>query len=95
MTLCIGEEAGGPLAGRQVEDDTIGLITDGRTPPVAVGTPTASPVATMGPPFVGIGGIAPMSPGMTNYVELVLEAGEHFAICFVPDAETGMPHFSA
>jgi hypothetical protein len=62
------------------------------TPMAMEATPAASPAA-MGPPFVGIGGIAPMSPGMTNYAELVLEPGEHFAICFVPDPETGMPHY--
>jgi hypothetical protein len=52
----------------------------------------ASPEAMAAPPFVSLGGVAPMSPGFTNYLELELVAGEHFAICFVPDTETGAPH---
>jgi uncharacterized cupredoxin-like copper-binding protein len=67
--------------------------------------PSASPVATpvvdqamatpvMEPPFEAIGGVAPMTPGETNYAVLDLAAGDYIAICFVPDAETGMPHFA-
>jgi hypothetical protein len=53
----------------------------------------ASPAAEMaGPPVTSAGGVAPMGPGFTNYVELDLQAGEHVAICFVPDPETGAPH---
>jgi hypothetical protein len=54
----------------------------------------ASPAAEMAPPVTEAGGIAPMSPGFTNYVELDLQAGDHVAICFVPDPETGAPHFA-
>ena len=54
----------------------------------------ASPAAEMAPPVTEAGGIAPMSPGFTNYAELDLEAGEHVALCFVPDPETGAPHFA-
>jgi hypothetical protein len=64
-------------------------------------SPMASPVVdqtvaspTAGPPFVAIGGTAPMSPGETNYALLELPAGDYIAICFVPDAETGVPHFA-
>jgi hypothetical protein len=53
----------------------------------------ATPVA-MGPPFVSIGGTAPKSPGATNYLEIDLEPGGYIAICFIPDAETGVPHFA-
>jgi hypothetical protein len=71
--------------------------------------PSASPVASpivdqtvaspaaggpAGPPFEAIGGTAPMSPGETNYAVLDLAAGDYIAICFVPDAETGAPHFA-
>ncbi len=35
-----------------------------------------------------------MSPGETNYAVLDLAAGDYIAICFVPDAETGAPHFA-
>jgi hypothetical protein len=33
-----------------------------------------------------------MSAGYTNFMELVLAAGEYVALCFVPDVETGAPH---
>jgi hypothetical protein len=64
--------------------------------PEEVASPVAesSPVAGGPPPFVGIGGIAPMNPGLTNYLEVDLTAGDYFAICFVPDFETGAPHFA-
>jgi len=55
--------------------------------------PAASPVADAGPPpFVGLFGAAPMSPGATNYVEFDAQPGEYVAVCFIPDAETGVPH---
>lgn len=56
-----------------------------------VATPAVGP---SGPPFEAIGGTAPMSPGKTNYAVLDLAAGEYIAICFVPDQETGVPHFA-
>ena len=57
-----------------------------------VASPAAEAMA--GPPFAAIGGIAPVSPGGTNYAVLELAAGDHIAICFVPDAQTGAPHFA-
>ncbi len=64
--------------------------------PGAMASPAveSSPVAGGPPPFVGVGGIAPMNPGVTNYLEVDLTAGDHFAICFIPDFETGAPHFA-
>jgi hypothetical protein len=61
-----------------------------------MGSPVAesSPAAEGPPPFVAYGGIAPMNPGVTNYLELDLTAGEYFVICFVPDFATGAPHFA-
>jgi hypothetical protein len=54
----------------------------------------ASPAA-MGPPFFTVTGTAPKSPGMTNWLVLDLEPGEHFVICFVPSPANGMaPHFA-
>lgn len=55
-------------------------------------TPDAAQAA--GPPFAIIAGAAPMSPGQTNWLVLDLEAGKHFAICFLPDPDTGAPHFA-
>lgn len=46
-----------------------------------------------GPPFESVAGTAPMSQGAVNYLEMDLEAGDYVAICFIPDIETGMPHF--
>jgi hypothetical protein len=61
-----------------------------------VASPAASPAAgaPAGPPFEAIGGTAPMSPGESNYAVLDLAAGDYIAICFVPDAATGAPHFT-
>lgn len=53
----------------------------------------AAPAEAAGPPpFVAGTGAAPMSPGATNYVELDAQPGEYLVACFVPDAESGMPH---
>jgi len=71
-------------------DAVIAGITAPPASPVAV--PAASPEASEPPPFVSLSGAAPMSPGATNYVEFTAEPGEYVVVCFVPDAETGMPH---
>ncbi len=65
------------------------------TPPDATpeGMDHASPeAAMMAPPFTSVGGVAPMSTGYTNYVPFDFAPGEYFAICFVPDPESGAPH---
>jgi hypothetical protein len=68
-------------------------IAPAATPEALVeATPAAAEAA--GPPFAIIAGAAPMSPGQTNWLVLDLEAGEHFAICFLPDPDTGAPHFA-
>jgi hypothetical protein len=83
----------GRLADGVTFDMLMGMLMSegGGATPEAAAPAMASPVV-QGPPYTGVGGVAPMSPGMTNYAELELEAGEHFAICFVPDMETGVPH---
>lgn len=58
----------------------------------ASSSPAATPVMS-GPPFVVMAGVAPMSPGETNWAMLDFVAGDYFAICFVPDTKTGAPHF--
>ncbi len=72
------------LADGLTVDDVFGLLTD---------EPTEAIAAVQGPPFVSIGGTAPKSQFAVNYLEISLEAGTHVAICFIPDIETGMPHF--
>jgi plastocyanin len=69
----------------------IASITAPPASPEAIG-PAATPEAAGPPPFVAGAGAAPMSPGATNYVELDAQPGEYLVVCFVPDAETGMPH---
>lgn len=95
--------------GEQVHEISVNQIQEGMTfeqiqeifmapPPAspvdtAQTTPAATPVAGP-PPFTSVAGTAPKSPGQTNYLVLDLVAGEYFAICFVPDIETGAPHFA-
>jgi hypothetical protein len=65
------------------------------SPATPAGEAAASPPAMTGPPpFTVIGGVAPMNPGHTNWALLDLEPGEYVAICFVPDPESGLPHFA-
>lgn len=64
------------------------------TPAVAVAGSPPADAQMQGPPFVGIGGVAPMSPGEINLAVLDLAAGDYIAICFVPDPATGAPHFA-
>jgi hypothetical protein len=62
-----------------------------------MGTPGATAPAAAenaGPPFIGITGIAPMGPKETNWLKLDLAAGNYLALCFVPDSESGAPHFA-
>lgn len=47
------------------------------------------------PPFEETGYTSVLSPDVANYVTLDLEAGaSYLAICFLPDYETGAPHFA-
>lgn len=55
---------------------------------------TAAAATSGPPPFEVIGGAAPMNPGQTVWSALDLEAGEHFAICYIPDPASGAPHFA-
>lgn len=85
--------------GEQLHEILVLQLAEGLDLGGVMGILTAEPGATpeggapAGPPFEAIGGTAPMSPGATNYLELDLQPGTHVAICFIPDAETGMPHF--
>ncbi len=70
------------------------IFTGGEAPAEGEGESTPAMDMEMGPPpFTGIGGVAPLSPGLTNYLLLDLTPGNYLTICFVPDAATGMPHF--
>jgi len=87
------------------EGVTIDQAIQGFSEPPPSASPVASPIVDQtvaspaaespaGRPFEAIGGTAPMSPGETNYAVLDLTAGDYIAICFLPDAETGVPHFA-
>lgn len=56
-------------------------------------SPAAAASPAGGPPFQVVGGTAPMGVGAVNYLEMDLDPATYVAICFVPDAATGMPHF--
>jgi len=58
------------------------------------GMDESTPMATEAPPFEAVTGWAPANPGMSGWVVADLEAGDYFAICFVPDSATGAPHFA-
>lgn len=87
--------------GHQLHEIMLLHLAPGITPDVMMAILTgdgaeASPAAgeeAAGPPFTAVAGTAPMSVGAVNYLEMDLEPGDYSAICFIPDAETGMPHF--
>jgi hypothetical protein len=56
------------------------------------GGATPAPGAPNPDEFFGAGGLATMSVGTTGWIELDLEPGYYVAMCFVPDAASGMPH---
>ena len=45
------------------------------------------------PPGQGLGGVAGMAAGSTNYFTVDLTPGTYLLICFIPDAKDGKPHF--
>jgi uncharacterized cupredoxin-like copper-binding protein len=47
------------------------------------------------PPFVPVGGMNGLNPGMTGYIEFNFVPGKYVAICNIPSPTAqGMPHFS-
>ncbi len=46
------------------------------------------------PPFTDAGGMGGLAPGTSGWVKLNLTSGNYVALCFVPDAKTGNPHFA-
>jgi hypothetical protein len=76
-TPMTGEESATPMTGMEMEQSGM----------------TGEMAAAGGPPFRLVAGVAPMNPGATNWMEFDLESGDYLAICFIPDPESGMPHF--
>jgi hypothetical protein len=52
------------------------------------------PAATEAPPGLPFGGIGPMEPGTTAWLDLDLSPGTYAAFCFIPDPDTGQPHIA-
>ena len=66
---------------------------------LAPGATAASMLAWLGkmqgpPPGKALGGIAGLSPGMSQSFSADLSRGKYALICFVPDAKDGKPHFA-
>jgi hypothetical protein len=72
-----GGAAASPMAGMEHE-----------ATPDAVGTPRPA-----GAPFTAVAGWAPASPGTSGWIQFDAAKGTYVAVCFVPDAETGAPHY--
>jgi uncharacterized cupredoxin-like copper-binding protein len=75
-------------------DQVLEMMTAEPPASPAGGEATAAMEMEMAPPFTTVAGVAPMNASTTNWLMLDLAPGEHFAICFVPDIETGAPHFA-
>ena len=45
------------------------------------------------PPAHAVGGLAPEAPGQTGYFSADFTTGNYVAMCFIPDAKDGKPHF--
>jgi uncharacterized cupredoxin-like copper-binding protein len=81
-------------------DQLIAIVSGPEATPMPgmdMGTPDSVPAqaspAAGAPPFAGIGGFAPVSPGYGGWLLFDFEAGDYAALCFVPDIKTGKPHF--
>lgn len=75
--------------GAQPHEMGIGRLADGKTldDVAAWFDDTAGP-----PPYTDAGGFQSIAAGSTGYVELDLDPGNYFAICFIPDPGSGKPH---
>ena len=69
-------------------------------PGMDMGTPGATAGADMGaptpsePPFVSVAGVAPIFPKEVNWLKVDFAPGNYLAVCFIPDPESGAPHFA-
>jgi hypothetical protein len=86
-------------AGDQAHELAAYRVADGATADDVIAALTADPstgstTPAGPPPTAGSTGIAPTGPGRTDVLEMDLTPGEYVFICFLPDAETGAPHFT-
>lgn len=80
--------------GPQPHEVAIYAPTPDRTTEDVVGFFTSQSPPAGPPPFVSVGGVGPISPGVTSLADLDLDAGNYVFVCFVPDSEDGAPHFT-
>lgn len=90
----VGEQLHQFLVHRQADGVTFADVEAILAAEATPATPADAAAPEGPPPFVMVGGAAPMSPGAVNYSILELEAGNYFAICFIPDPASGAPHFA-
>lgn len=90
----VGEQLHQFLVHRQADGVTFADVEAILAAEATPATPADAAASEGPPPFVMVGGAAPMSPGAVNYSILELEAGDYFAICFIPDPASGAPHFA-
>lgn len=86
-------------AGTQAHELTVYRAADGATADdvatyLTTDPSTGATVPPGPPPIDGSTGATAMNPGQSNVVQLDLTPGEYLFICFIPDAETGAPHFT-
>lgn len=55
---------------------------------------SGAPAPTGPPPIAGSTGVTAMNKDVSNVLAMDLTPGEWLFICFIPDAETGAPHFT-
>jgi hypothetical protein len=55
---------------------------------------SGAPAPTGPPPIAGSTGVTAMDAELSNVLQMDLTPGEWLFICFLPDAETGAPHFT-
>jgi hypothetical protein len=92
VTAIISSMAGPAPAG--TPDSSMAGMDMGTPDASMAGMDMSTPPADAALPFVDVSGIAPISPKQTNYLEVNFDAGNYYALCFIPDAANGAPHFA-
>lgn len=80
--------------GDQMHELAAYKVADGATADDVIGILTGEVVPEGPPPLAGATGIGAMNAGQTNVLEADLTPGEWVFICFLPEADTGAPHFT-
>jgi hypothetical protein len=78
--------------GEQIHEAVFYRLADGATVDDAVAALSAE-TPTGPPPITPAGGVTLVMPGEQSTFDLALDPGSYAILCFVPDTETGAPHF--